>query len=58
MTEPVDRKPEDIKADVLRVLEIYRKHFADKNNGIPFFDGYRAALAAVEEDVQKIKTKL
>ena len=56
--DPLKRKPEDVKQDMVRLLEIYKKSFKDMQPGAPYFEGYRAALQSISEDVDKIKTDL
>ncbi len=53
MAEP--RKPEEVKKDMERILEIYKKNFKEVKPGDPYFDGYRAALEAISQDISKIR---
>jgi len=56
MSEPLKRRPEDVKQDMVRIIEIYKSSFKDMQPGVPYFEGYRAALDTISEDIAKIKT--
>lgn len=58
MSEPIKRNAAEVKQDIEILIAAYKNGFKDKMPGNQYFDGYRAALDTIQEEVKKIKTEM
>jgi hypothetical protein len=56
--DPIKREPAAVKADIEKLLELYKKSFKEVQPDSPYFNGYRACLETISEDVKKIPTDM
>jgi len=52
-----ERSGEAVKKDIENILEMYKKSFKDTMPESQYFQGYRACLESIHEDIAKIPTE-
>lgn len=56
--DPIKKDGETVMKDVENLLNIYKKSFKETMPGNPYFEGYRAALESISQDIKKIPTEI
>ena len=47
----------DVKVEVITVIDLHIKGFKDVEPDSPYFNGYRAALKAIKESMERIEVQ-
>jgi hypothetical protein len=50
-----EKTGEEVKKEALMIINGYVKGFKDVQPGVPYFEGYRAALDTVKSNIEEIK---